>query len=102
MKKILCLAAFSASLWLAGCSHPQPIYAPPPPPALDYGAIERQGDHDGFEAAKRDVETNRPPIFDHHPRYRNPPVPGSAWPAYRKGFRVGYERFLHPGPPPGY
>ena len=36
------------------------------------------------------------------PRYRNPPVPGPGWPAYRKGFRVGYERFLHPGPPPGY
>jgi len=100
MKKTLCFAALFASTFLAGCSHPQPVYAPPPPPAMDFQAIERQGDHDGFEAARHDVETNQPPVFNHHSRYRNPPVPPPGFAAYRRGFRVGYTRFLHPGPPP--
>ncbi len=42
----------------------------------------------------------RPPVFDHHPRFRNPPVPPPAIGEYRDAFRQGYERFLHPGPPP--
>jgi hypothetical protein len=96
MKKILCLSALLGAALLAGCTHPQPVYGPPPPPSLNYQAIEQQGDHDGFEAARHDVETNQPPVFDHHPRYRNPPVPPPGWAAYRKGFRVGYERFVHP------
>jgi len=102
MKKAICFAALLLSFMVAGCSHPQPVYAPPPPPALNYQAIEQQGDHDGFEAAKHDVETNTPPNFNRHPRFRNPPVPPPGFAAYRKGFRVGYERFPHPGPPPGY
>jgi len=102
MKRALCLTALFATFLLAGCSHPQPVYAPPPPPGINFQAIEQQGDHDGFEAAKHDVETNRPPVFNHHPRYRNPPVPPPGFAAYRQGFRRGYERFLHPGPPPGY
>ena len=102
MKKTLCIAALTISSVFAGCSHPQPVYAPPPPPALNYQAIEDQGYHDGFEAARNDVANQRPPSFDHHPRYRNPPVPPPAFPAYRQGFRRGYEKFLHPGPPPGY
>jgi hypothetical protein len=102
MKKTLCLSAFLAASLLAGCSHPQPVYAPPPPPPpqLNYQAIEQQGMHDGFEAARHDVASGRPPAFDHHPRYRNPPVPPPAFPSYRQGFRRGYEQFLHQGPPP--
>ena len=101
MKKALaCTAIFAASL-LAGCSHPQPVYAPPPPPAIDFQAIQQQGEHDGFEAARTDVANNRPPQFDHHPRFRNPPVPPPGFRAYREGFRIGYSRFLHPGAGPG-
>ena len=105
MKKILCCTALLVSSVLAGCSHPQPYYGPPPPPppALNFQAIEQQGDHDGFEAARHDVETNQPPVFNHHPRFRSPPVPPLGITAYRRGFRVGYRRFLHqPPPPPGY
>ncbi len=69
---------------------------------LNYAAIQQQGYHDGFEAARHDVETGQPPIFDHHPRWRNPPVPPPGIPAYRQGFRDGYTRFLHPAPPPAY
>ena len=100
MKKVLFTLALGASALLAGCS--QPVYAPPPPPppALNYQAIQEQGAHDGFEAAQHDVAENRPPVFDHHPRFRRPPVPPPGWEAYRRGFREGYNRFLHPGPPP--
>ena len=98
MKKSLGMAALLAASLLAGCSHPQPVYAPPPP-VLDYQAIQQQGYHDGFDAARHDVETGQPPVFNRHPRWRNPPVPPPAFAAYRRGFRDGYTRFLHPGPP---
>lgn len=100
MKKFLAALAFSAAaLMAAGCAQPQPVYAPPPPGVQ----IHEMGEHDGFEAARNDVANNRPPNFARHPRYRNPPVPegGGAWNDYRDGFRRGYERFLHQGPPPG-
>jgi len=100
MKKALCFAPLLVMFMLAGCSHPQPVYALPPPPPLNYQAMEQQGLHDGFEAARHDVESGRPPVFDHHPRYRNPPVPPPGIPSYRQGFRRGYEQFLHQGPPP--
>ena len=99
MKKLLCFAPLLFGLMLAGCAQPQPVYAPPPPP-LNYQAIEQQGQHDGFEAAHNDIATGRPPSFDHHPRFRNPPVPPPGIAAYRQGFRRGYEQFLHTPPPP--
>lgn len=99
MRKAILLNTFLGAALLAGCSHPQPAYYPPPP-AMDFPAIEAQGEHDGFEAARHDVATNQPPVFDHHPRFRHPPVPPPGFPTYRQGFRRGYERFLHPAPPP--
>ncbi len=99
MKKTLILSALLGCSLLAGCSHPQPVYAPPPPPVLDYQAVEAQGQHDGFEAARNDVATGRPPRPERHPRFRNPPVPGPGWAAYRQGFRRGYSQFLHTPPP---
>lgn len=103
MKKLLCISAISFAALLSGCSHPQPVYvaAPPPPPLINFQAVAQQGFHDGFEAARHDVGVGAPPIFDRHPRFRNPPVPPPAIGAYRDGFRDGYSRFLHPGPPPG-
>ena len=107
MKKItgviaLSLASALGAPMIVGCSHPQPVYVPPPPPPLDYRGIEQQGQHDGFEAARHDVQTGRPPVFDHHEKFRNPPVPPPGIGAYRQGFRRGYEQFLHtPPPPPG-
>jgi hypothetical protein len=100
MRKLFSLAPLFLAAGLIGCSHPQPVYAPPPPPALDYQAMEQQGQHDGFDAARSDVQAGRPPVFDHHPRYRNPPVPPPGIAAYRQGFRRGYEQFLHQAPPP--
>jgi hypothetical protein len=103
MKKWLALGALLLPLSLAGCAHPQPVavYAPPPPPA-EFNEAARQGFHDGYEAAKRDVERNVPPGVEKHPRFRNPPVPPPAVEEYRHGFREGYQSFLHRTPPPGY
>jgi hypothetical protein len=45
----------------------------------------------------------RPPNLERHPRFHNPPVPPPAFEDYRRGFRRGYEAFLHGAPPPpGY
>lgn len=103
--KRMALALLVPALLAAGCSHPRPVYYGPPPPAISPAAVYQQGFHDGFEAARRDVADGRPPVFDHHPRFRNPPVPPPAIGDYRHGFGDGYNRFLHPGPgapPPAY
>jgi hypothetical protein len=104
MKKWFFLVALLLPLSLAGCGHPRTVvvYAAPPPPA-DFGEIARQGYHDGFEAARRDVARNVPPGVEKHPKFRNPPVPPPAFEDYRHGFREGYEAFLHrSAPSPGY
>jgi hypothetical protein len=103
MKKWIALAALSVPIFLAGCSHPRPVvvYAAAPPPS-EFTAIAQRGYHDGFEAARRDVAQQKPPNFERHPRFRNPPVPPQAFEDYRRGFKSGYEGFLHQGPPPGY
>jgi hypothetical protein len=96
LKKIIAVSLLSGAALLAGCSHRTVVYVQPPPGV----SIHEQGVHDGFEAARSDVAAGRPPSFAQHPRYRHPPVPGGAWGDYRNGFRDGYERFLHHGPPP--
>ena len=94
----LVLAASLFPIALAGCSHPQPVvYAVPPPPP-EFTQIAQRGFHDGFDAARRDIATGRPPNLEAHPRFRNPPVPPPAFEDYRQGFRAGYDRALHPGP----
>ena len=97
---------------LAGCSHPRPVAyypPPPPPPAVDGSPVYQQGLQDGFEAARRDVAAQQPPVFERHPRFRNPPVPPPAQEEYRAAFRDGYQQFLRGGaqgtqgaPPPAY
>ena len=96
MKKVFVLAALFLSLFLAGCSHPQPVVVEAPPPP-DFSAIAQQGYHDGFAAARRDVNQGKPPDLEQHPRFRNPPVPPPAFEDYRLGFRRGYNAFLHRG-----
>jgi hypothetical protein len=96
MKKLLAVSMLAAATLMAGCGHPA-YYGPPPPPGVQ---IHDQGIHDGFEAARADAANGRPPAFQRHPRFRNPPVPGPAIGDYRDGFRQGYENFFHQGPPP--
>jgi hypothetical protein len=100
MKRALLLLVLSAPLALAGCAHRTEVVYQAPPPPVDFSAIAQQGFHDGFEAAQRDIENNRPPRLQQHPRFRNPPVPPQAFEDYRHGFREGYQRAMHEPPPP--
>lgn len=102
MRKLLAVALLSLPFLLAGCSHPQPVYGPPPP---DFSQIAQQGFHDGMQAARRDISAGRAPDVKRHPRFRNPPVPPPAFEDYRHGFREGYQSAFRNGPtppPPGY
>jgi hypothetical protein len=96
MKKWLALAVLTLPLCIAGCSHPHPVYDEPPPPP-EFQEIARQGYHDGWAAARRDVDEGKSPNIERHPRFRNPPVPADAAEDYRRGFRRGYDAFLHRG-----
>lgn len=93
MKKCFALMALLLPLSLAGCSHPRPVYAEPPPPP-EFAEIAREGYHDGFAAARRDVEQGIQASVERHPRFRNPPVPPDAF-DYRHGFRRGYDAYIH-------
>jgi hypothetical protein len=100
MRKALLFAALSLPFALAGCSHPRPVaYAVPPPPP-EFDQIGQRGFHDGFAAAQRDIAAGRAPSVDHHPNFRNPPVPPPAIEDYRQGFRSGYDTAMHGGPAP--
>jgi hypothetical protein len=83
--------------------------APPPPPPRpvyeggerhdhdDWGMrslgsdAERQGYHEGAEAAQRDFQTQRRPDPDDAPEFRNPRVPPELVGEFREGFMRGYE-----------
>ncbi len=103
---VLAVVGASGMLGVTGCSHPQSVAyfpPPPPPPPVTEATVYAQGRQDGFEAARHDVATGQPPTLEHHPRFRQPPVPPPAWEDYRRAFRAGYGEFLHGGggaPPP--
>jgi hypothetical protein len=100
MKKALCVALAFVPLALAGCSHPQPVVAYPPPPA--YTEAVQQGYRQGVQAAQRDIHNGLRADVDRHPRFRNPPVPPPLQEDYRRGFREGYQAVFRGGPGPGY
>lgn len=83
-----------------------PPPAPPPPPPVagpprqdwaERGAhglesdAERQGYHEGSEAAHRDFQAQRRADPDDHQEYRNPHVSPGLADEYREGFMRGYE-----------
>jgi hypothetical protein len=103
MKKWIAPAALFLPLALAGCSHPQPVYvAPEPAPPAVFTAIAQQAFHDGYDAARRDLQAGRAFDVNRHPRFRNPPVAPEAAQDYRHGFREGYNAAFHGAPAPGY
>ena len=97
MKRLLILAALASPLVLAGCSDHSYNHYPPPQSAVDN--VAARGYDEGYEAARRDVRSQRPPDMRHHPNFRNPPVPSQLVDEYRRAFRNGYDAFLHNGPP---
>jgi len=61
----------------------------------EYRDVQRQGFHDGIEAARRDFETRSHKDADDHDRYRHPSVEKEFRDDYRHAFREGYSRAMH-------
>jgi hypothetical protein len=60
-------------------------------PPDEYRDVQRQGFHDGVEAARHDWDRHRHKDADDHERYKHPPVDRSLHGDYRDGFRHGYQ-----------
>ena len=63
-------------------------------PPQELRDVQRQGFHDGIEAARRDFDHHRHADADDHDQYRHPHVPRDQRDDYRDGFRRGYERAM--------
>jgi Spy/CpxP family protein refolding chaperone len=99
----LALSLASSSLLMAQNGPPQEGYgqqhqdmghggwdAPP----QEFRDIQRQGFRDGIQAARRDIENQRPPNAERTMEFRRPPIPPPARDEYREGFRRGYQLAL--------
>ena len=64
-------------------------------PPSEYRDAQRQGFHDGVEAARHDFETRSHKDADDHERYRHPRVERELRDDYRSGFKEGYSRAMH-------
>jgi hypothetical protein len=64
-------------------------------PPSEYRDAQRQGFHDGVEAARSDFETRSHKDADDHDRYRHPSVEREFVDDYRHGFKEGYSRAMH-------
>ena len=63
-------------------------------PPSEYRDVQRQGFHDGIEAARHDFETRSHKDADDHERYRHPNVEREFRDDYRHAFREGYSRAM--------
>src|SRR5579871_6822438 len=64
-------------------------------PPSEYRDAQRQGFHDGIEAAHRDFDHHSRKDADDHEEYRHPRVERSLVKDYRDAFREGYGRAMH-------
>lgn len=64
-------------------------------PPAEFRDVQRQGFHDGIDAARHDFDHHRSPDVDRHDEYRHPHVDRSARDDYRDGFRRGYDAAMH-------
>ncbi|WP_162601571.1 hypothetical protein [Occallatibacter savannae] len=61
----------------------------------DYRDAQRQGFHEGMEAARHDYMDRRRADADDHQMYKHPPVRGDeAKRDFREGFKEGYRRAM--------
>jgi hypothetical protein len=64
-------------------------------PPSEFRDVQRQGFHDGIEAAHRDFDRHRRADADDHEEYRHPHVDHAVRNDYREGFRRGYDVAKH-------
>ncbi len=60
----------------------------------DYRDAQRQGFHEGMEAARRDYMDRRHADADDHDVYKHPPVDERDRGQFREGFKEGYRRAM--------
>ncbi len=60
-------------------------------PPGEFRDVQRQGFHDGIDAAHHDIDEHRHRDAEHHDRFRHPPVGHDQVRDYRDGFRRGYD-----------
>jgi hypothetical protein len=63
-------------------------------PPDEFRDVQRQGFHDGIEAARHDFDAHRRADAADHEAFRHPHVPRDQRDDYREGFRRGYERAM--------
>ena len=63
-------------------------------PPSEYRDAQRQGFHDGMEAARRDFDHHSRKDADDHNEYRHPRVERDLVGDYRSAFREGYSRAM--------
>ncbi|HEY6491563.1 MAG: hypothetical protein WCC26_11265 [Terracidiphilus sp.] len=104
-QKWIALPLFAFSLTLLGPGTVHALAAPASPaagaqdrawdaPPDEFRDVQRQGFHDGIEAAHHDADHHRHADADDHDAFRHPHVPRDQRDAYREGFRRGYERAM--------
>jgi Spy/CpxP family protein refolding chaperone len=59
-------------------------------PPQEFRDVQRQGFHDGIEAARSDFQSHRPLSAERRNEFRRPPVSRESRDEYREGFRRGY------------
>jgi Spy/CpxP family protein refolding chaperone len=64
-------------------------------PPDDYRDAQRQGFHEGIEAARRDWDRHSHKDMDDHEQYKHPPVSEDLRSDFRDGFKHGYEMAMH-------
>ncbi len=64
-------------------------------PPEDYRDVQRQGFHDGIEAARNDWDRHSHKDADDHERFRHPPVDRQFASDYRESFKHGYSEAMH-------
>jgi hypothetical protein len=60
-------------------------------PPQEFQDVQRQGFHDGLDAAHNDFDRHIPPNVERREEFRHPRVPPPDRDAYREGFRRGYD-----------
>ena len=64
-------------------------------PPDEYRDVQRQGFHDGIEAARRDWDRHSHKDADDHEHFRHPPVDQQFAHDYREAFKHGYSEAMH-------
>lgn len=69
---------------------PPPGAWQPVEPEGSWSQAWHSGFHDGIEAARHDIDANKPPDPDRHDNFRHPDRPRDERADFRDGFRRGY------------